>query len=62
MDINVGLLDQVRRQAGFSSRTETITEALRLLQRKLALASLVDDIGKHPKGFRAGYDPEAGEA
>jgi hypothetical protein len=56
------LLDQVRREGGFASRKETLAEALKAMRRKLALSELAADLGKYPKAFRPGYDPEAGES
>ncbi len=61
LDIDVRLLDQVRRAGGFASRRETLAEALKWMRRRLALAELAVDIGKHPGAFKPGYDPEAGE-
>jgi Bacterial antitoxin of type II TA system, VapB len=62
LDIDVRLLDQVRREGGFASRKETLTEALKAMRRRLALSELAADLGKHPKAFKPGYDPEAGES
>lgn len=62
LDIDIRLLDQVRREGGFASRKETLAEALKAMKRRLALDELAVDLGKHPKAFRPGYDPEAGEA
>jgi hypothetical protein len=61
LDIDIRLLDQVRREGKFSSRKETLMEALKAMHRKLALAELAADFGKYPEAFRPGYDPEAGE-
>ena len=62
LDIDMRLLDQVRREGGFASRKETLAEALKAMRRKLALSELAADLGKYPKAFRPGYDPEAGES
>ena len=62
LDIDIRLLDQVRREGGFASRKETLAEALKAMRRKLALSDLAADLGKHPKAFKSGYDPEAGES
>ena len=61
LDIDIRLLGRVRREGGFASRKETLTEALKAMQRRLVLAELAADLGKHPKAFKTGYDPEAGE-
>jgi hypothetical protein len=39
-----------------------LEESLKWMRRKLALADLAADLGKHPKAFKPGYDPEAGES
>ncbi len=62
LDIDLRLLDQVRREGGFASRKKTLEESLKWMRRKLALADLAADLGKHPKAFKPGYDPEAGES
>lgn len=62
LDIDIRLLDQVRREGGFASRKETLDEALKSMRRRLVLADLAADLGKHPKAFKPGYDPEAGES
>lgn len=62
LDIDIHLLDQVRRDGGFASRKETLAEALKAMRRRLALGKLAVDLGKHPKAFKPGYDPEAGES
>lgn len=61
LDIDIRLLDQVRREGGYASRKETLSEALKWMRRRLALSDLAADLGKHPKAFKPGYDPEAGE-
>jgi hypothetical protein len=62
LDIDIRLLDQVRREGGFASRKETLMEALKAMRRRLALSELAADLGRHPRAFRPGYDPEAGES
>lgn len=62
LDIDIRLLDQVRREGGYASRKETLAAALKTMHRRLVLASLAADLGKHPKAFKPGYDPEAGES
>jgi len=62
LDIDIRLLDQVRREGGFASRKETLAEALKAMRRRLVLSDLAADLGKHPKAFKPGYDPEAGES
>jgi len=62
LDIDVRLLDQVRREGRFASRKEALAESLKWMHRRLALADLAADLGKHPKAFKPGYDPEAGES
>jgi hypothetical protein len=61
LDIDVRLLDQVRREGGYASRKETLSEALKWMRRRQALSDLAADLGKHPRAFKPGYDPEAGE-
>ena len=61
LDIDIRLLDQVRREGRFASRKEALTESLKAMRRRLALADLAADLGKYPKAFKPGYDPEAGE-
>lgn len=62
LDIDIRLLDQVRREGGFASRRETLAAALEAMRRRLTLSELAADLGKHPKAFKPGYDPEAGES
>jgi hypothetical protein len=62
LDIDIRLLDQVRREGGFASRKETLAEALKWMRRRMALSELAADLGKHPKAFKPAYDPEAGES
>ena len=62
LDIDIRLLDQVRREGGFASRKETLAEALKAMRRRLVLSDLAADLGAHPKAFKPGYDPEAGES
>lgn len=62
LDIDIPLLDAVREAGRYRTRKETLAEALRLLQRRIALATLAADIGKHADAVVANYDPEKGEA